>query len=519
MVMIDRDDDKRLAAEAAVAEIRHGMLVGLGTGSTAAHAIRAIAAAGVAVEAVATSAASATLAHSLGIAVLDFAAVSRVDLTIDGADEIDDVLFAIKGAGGAMLREARTQGQDDGAIAAISLIDEGGERRVRMANLAFTGSHSVNGVAALHTDLMKQTVFADLHQLYPDRINNKTNGITPRRWLFESNPGLTALIREAIGDGFLDDATKLADLRPFAEDAGFRERFETVKRANKARLAQHLRDTMGVRLDPDAMFDVQVKRIHEYKRQLLNLLETVALYDQIRSHPERDWVPRVKLFAGKAASSYHNAKLIIKLAGDVARRINADPAVGGLLRVAFVPNYNVSQAELIMPAADLSEQISTAGMEASGTGNMKLALNGALTIGTLDGANVEIRDHVGADDIVIFGLTAEQVAAKRAEGYVPGDAIAASPELKQALAAIKGGVFSHDDPHRYVGLIEGIENSDWFLCAADFDSYAQAQRSVDRRWEDRAGWNASAIRNVGGVGWFSSDRTIGEYARDIWNVM
>ncbi len=419
-----------------------------------------------------------------------------------------------------VLREARkVEGIDDAAIAAISLIDEGGERRVRMANLAFAGSHSVNGVAALHTDLMKQTVFADLHRLYPTRINNKTNGITPRRWLFESNPALTGLIREAIGDGFLDDATKLAGLRPFGDDAAFRERFEKVKRANKARLSQHLREVMGVRLDPDAMFDVQVKRIHEYKRQLLNILETVALYDQIRSHPERDWVPRVKLFAGKAASSYHNAKLIIKLANDVARRVNADPAVGGLLRVAFVPNYNVSLAELIMPAADLSEQISTAGLEASGTGNMKLALNGALTIGTLDGANVEIRDHVGADDIIIFGLTADEVASTRAAGYDPRAAIAASPELSQALAAIKGGVFSHDDPGRYAGLVDGIENSDWFLCAADFDSYAAAQRSVDRRWEDRAGWNASAIRNVAGVGWFSSDRTISEYARDIWGVM
>ncbi|WP_230772116.1 glycogen/starch/alpha-glucan phosphorylase [Sphingomonas sp. Leaf4] len=418
-----------------------------------------------------------------------------------------------------VLREARAKGIDDGAISSISLIDEGGERRVRMANLAFVGSHSVNGVAALHTDLMKQTVFADLHRLYPTRINNKTNGITPRRWLFESNPALTALIREAIGDGFLDDAAKLADLRPFAEDAAFREKFEQVKRANKSRLAQHLRETMGVRLDPQAMFDVQVKRIHEYKRQLLNILETVALYDQIRSHPERDWTPRVKLFGGKAAPSYHNAKQIIKLAGDVARRVNADPAVGNLLRVAFIPNYNVSLAEKIMPAADLSEQISTAGMEASGTGNMKLALNGALTIGTLDGANVEIRDHVGAEDIIIFGMTADEVAAKRAAGYDPREAIAASPELAQALAAIKGGVFSHDDPTRYVGLIEGIENSDWFLCAADFDSYATAQRDVDRRWQDRAGWNASAIRNVAGVGWFSSDRTIGEYARDIWGVM
>ncbi len=419
-----------------------------------------------------------------------------------------------------LLREARAvAGMDDRAIAAISLIDEGGERRVRMANLAFAGAHSVNGVAALHTDLMKQTVFADFHKLYPTRINNKTNGITPRRWLQECNPGLTALVREAIGDGFLDDLTKLTDLRPFAEDAGFRERFMAVKRSNKVALAAHLRESVGLRVDPDALFDVQIKRIHEYKRQLLNIVETVALYDQIRSHPERDWTPRVKLFAGKAASSYHNAKLIIKLANDVARRINADPSVGGLLRIAFVPNYNVSLAEKIVPAADLSEQISTSGMEASGTGNMKFALNGALTIGTLDGANVEIRDHVGADDIVIFGMTADEVADRRATGYEPRSVIEGSPELRQAVNAIRSGVFSPDDHGRYLGLMDGLYDHDWFMVAADFDAYASAQREVDRRWTDKDGWAASAIRNVAGVGWFSSDRTIAEYARDIWGVM
>ncbi|HEX8485967.1 glycogen/starch/alpha-glucan phosphorylase [Sphingomonas sp.] len=418
-----------------------------------------------------------------------------------------------------LLREARKSGTDDRAIAAISLIDEGGERRVRMANLAFAGSHSVNGVAALHTDLMKQTVFADLHRQFPGRINNKTNGITPRRWLQECNPGLTALIREAIGPAFLDDTNRLADLLPFAEDAAYGERFAAVKRSNKVALAQHLRDVTGVRIDPDAMFDVQIKRIHEYKRQLLNIIETVALYDQIRRHPERDWTPRVKLFAGKAAGSYHNAKLIIKLANDVARRINADPSVGPLLKVAFVPNYNVSLAEKIIPAADLSEQISTAGMEASGTGNMKFALNGALTIGTLDGANVEIRDHVGADNIVIFGMTADEVAAKRAEGYVPRAVIEGSPELRQAVDAIRNGVFSPDDPARYAGLMDGLYDHDWFMVAADFDAYASAQREVDARWSDRAGWNGCVIRNVAQMGWFSSDRTISEYARDIWGVM
>jgi starch phosphorylase len=419
-----------------------------------------------------------------------------------------------------LLREARAAtGIDDRAIAAISLIEEGGERRVRMANLAFAGSHSVNGVAALHTELMKKTVFADFHRLYPDRINNKTNGITPRRWLQQCNPGLTALIREAIGDAFCDDAEKLPALAAHAEDASFRERFAAVKRSNKVALAGHIKDSMGLRLDPDALFDVQIKRIHEYKRQLLNIVETVALYDQIRSHPERDWVPRVKLFAGKAASSYHNAKLVIKLANDVARRINADPSVGDLLKVAFIPNYNVSLAEKIIPAADLSEQISTAGMEASGTGNMKFALNGALTIGTLDGANIEIKDRVGDDHIFIFGMTADEVAAKRADGYRPRDAIDASPELAQALAAIASGVFSPDDPARYTGLIEGIYDHDWFMVAADFDGYADAQRAVDARWADRAAWTRSTIHNVANVGWFSSDRTIRDYAREIWGVM
>ena len=267
------------------------------------------------------------------------------------------------------------------------------------------------------------------------------------------------------------------------------------------------------------MFDVQIKRIHEYKRQLLNIVETVALYDQIRSHPERDWTPRVKIFAGKAASSYANAKLIIKLANDVARRINADPTVGDVLKVVFVPNYNVSQAEIIVPAADLSEQISTAGMEASGTGNMKFALNGALTIGTLDGANIEIRDRVGADNIFIFGLTADEVAARKADGYDPRAAIEGSSELSQALSAIASGVFSPDDPQRYTGLVGGLYEHDSFMLAADFDAYAGAQRAVDALWADKAGWRAKAIRNTANLGWFSSDRTIAEYATDIWGVM
>ncbi|MGN6143568.1 MAG: glycogen/starch/alpha-glucan phosphorylase [Mesorhizobium sp.] len=418
-----------------------------------------------------------------------------------------------------VLLEARATGRFNGdQIARISLIQENGDRRVRMGNLAFVGSHSINGVSALHTELMKQTVFADLHSLYPNRINNKTNGITPRRWLFQCNPGLTELARETIGDRFLDDIDAIHDLDRFAEDAGFREKFAAVKRANKERLAKLVGERLGIRVDPSALFDIQIKRIHEYKRQLLNILEAIALYDQIRSHPERDWVPRVKFFGGKAAPSYHNAKLIIKLANDVAKVINGDPSVRGLLKVVFVPNYNVSAAEVMMPAADLSEQISTAGMEASGTGNMKFALNGALTIGTLDGANVEIRERVGDDNIFIFGLKADEVAERRANGYQPRAIIEGSRELSQAIAAVSSGVFSPDDPDRYRDLMNGLYDSDWFMVAADFDAYAAAQRSIDDVWRDSSDWYARAIRNVARVGWFSSDRTIREYAKDIWNV-
>ncbi|MBZ9997302.1 glycogen/starch/alpha-glucan phosphorylase [Mesorhizobium sp. BH1-1-4] len=418
-----------------------------------------------------------------------------------------------------VLLEARATDQfSDEQISRISLIQENGDRRVRMGNLAFVGSHSINGVSALHTELMKETVFADLHRLYPDRINNKTNGITPRRWLIQCNPGLTGLAREAIGDRFMDNIEAIKGLDPLADDAAFREKFAAVKRQNKVRLANLVADRLGLKLDPSALFDIQVKRIHEYKRQLLNILEAIALYDQIRSHPERDWMPRVKFFGGKAAPSYHNAKLIIKLANDVARVINSDPSVRGLLKVVFVPNYNVSLAEVLMPAADLSEQISTAGMEASGTGNMKFALNGALTIGTLDGANVEIKEHVGDDNIFIFGLTTEEVADRRNNGYNPRGVIEASPELAQAVAAVSSGVFSPDDPNRYRDLINGLYDSDWFMVAADFDAYATCQREVDAVWRNSPDWYARAIRNVARVGWFSSDRTIRQYAKEIWNV-
>jgi len=426
------------------------------------------------------------------------------------------IIYAINAK---ILKEARSGGFSDETVRSISLVDENGERRVRMGNLAFVGSHSINGVSELHTELMKKTVFADLNRVFPGRINNKTNGITPRRWLMEANPELFALIRETVGDQVLEDISAIEGIDKLAKDSGFAAKFATIKRHNKQRLAELIHRTVGVRTDPSAMFDIHIKRIHEYKRQLLNIIETVALYDQMRSHPDKDWTPRVKIFAGKAAPSYHNAKLIIKLANDVARVVNSDPSVGDLLKVVFLPNYNVSLAEVLMPAADLSEQISTAGMEASGTGNMKLGLNGAITIGTLDGANVEMREKVGEENMLIFGLTAAEVAQRRASGYDPRATIAASPELSQAISAISSGVFSHDQPDRYRDLISGIENGDWFMVAADFDEYAAAQRKADQLWTNKAAWNACAIHNVARLHWFSSDRTIREYARDIWDVV
>ncbi len=403
-------------------------------------------------------------------------------------------------------------------LATVSLIDENHGRRVRMGHLAFLGSHKVNGVSALHSELLRRTVFRDFDQLHPGRIVNKTNGITFRRWLHHCNRPLSALLVEAVGPRVLDDPMALESLRPLAEDAGFRERFAAVKRANKQALAARLQDKLGLRLDPEALFDIHIKRIHEYKRQLLNLLHTIALYDDIRSQPLRDWTPRIKIFAGKAAASYTRAKLIIRLAHDVARIVNGDPAVRDLLKVVFVPDYNVSVAEELVPAADLSEQISTAGMEASGTGNMKLALNGALTIGTMDGANVEIHERVGAENIVIFGLTAEEAAERRAEGWRGERAITASPRLAEVLEAVESGVFSPEDRGRYHDLVASLRGDDHFLVTADFDSYVAAQEEVARRWRDPAGWWRAAMLNTANMGWFSSDRTIAEYASEIWQV-
>jgi starch phosphorylase len=403
--------------------------------------------------------------------------------------------------------------------AAIALIDDANGHRVRMGHLAFYGAHKVNGVSALHTELMKQTVFRDLHRVFPDRITNKTNGITARRWLGQCNPALSGLISEAIGAGWLGDLEQLHALTPLAEDAAFRERFARAKRTNKERLAALIAEQTGIAIDPDAMFDVHVKRIHEYKRQLLNILETIAVYHAMRAAPERDWAPRVKIFGGKAAASYRQAKLIIKLINDVARVINGDPAVGDRLKVVFLPNYNVSLTERIIPAADLSEQISTAGMEASGTGNMKLALNGALTIGTLDGANIEIRDLVGADNMFIFGLTAEQVQDRRANGYQPRAALDAAPALAGVFDAIGSGRFSSDDRGRFAPLIDHLLGNDYFMVVADFSAYAATQRAVDEQFRDRATWWRRAVLNTAKVGWFSSDRTIRDYAGEIWQAL
>ncbi len=419
----------------------------------------------------------------------------------------------------AHLDGARRRGfVDAGLLASISLIDEHSGRRVRMGNLAFVGSHKINGVSALHTDLMRRTVFHTLNTVYPGRIVNKTNGITFRRWLIECNPDLTEIIRSTLGERALDDYHALKGLAAYADDSSLQERVVQARRKRKIALARTIADQLGLRVDPDAMFDVQVKRIHEYKRQLLNLLVTVARYNAIRANPTIDFAPRVKIFSGKAAASYTQAKLIIKLAIDVAKVVNSDPTVRGLLKVIFLPNYNVSLAETIMPAADLSEQISTAGMEASGTGNMKMALNGALTVGTLDGANVEMRDLVGDDNIFIFGLTAAEVEAERAKGIDSTERIAASPTLREALDEIASGVFSTDDAGRYRGLVDSLNHHDYFMICADFDAYWATQMKIDEAWRDRRRWMRSSILNTANVGWFSSDRTIAEYAKEIWNA-
>jgi starch phosphorylase len=412
----------------------------------------------------------------------------------------------------------RSSGGQDVDLSRISLIDEHHGRRVRMAHLAFVGSHTVNGVSALHSNLMKETVFAPLHTVFPDRITNVTNGITPRRWLLSANPGLTALLQEVCGDEVTDDIEQIHKLGSHAADPALHERLAAIRRDNKLKLAKLIRQDTGIPVDPDALFDVQIKRIHEYKRQLLNILETIALYDAIRSEPYRDWAPRVKIFAGKAASNYGTAKAIINLINDVAAVVNNDITTRDRLKVVFLPNYNVSAAEVIIPAADVSEQISTAGMEASGTGNMKFALNGAITIGTLDGANIEIRERVGEDNIVIFGMTAAQVAAAKRNPRATGEVIQATPHLEGVLDAVAGGAYSPRERDRYLGLVDALRANDWFMVLNDFESYRQAQRRVDELWADQTAWWRMSVTNTAHCGWFSADRAIREYAQRIWHV-
>jgi glycogen phosphorylase len=414
---------------------------------------------------------------------------------------------------------AKKRPGDNDFLARLSLIDENGERRVRMAHLSIVGSHQVNGVSALHSDLLVQTIFADFASLWPERFTNMTNGITPRRWLAQANTGLATLLDQHLGKSWRLDLHQLKRLDALKEDAAFGEAFMAIKKSNKVRLAQHIERTTGVRVDPNSLFDVQVKRIHEYKRQLLNVLHVITRYHAILAAPDAPWVPRTVIFAGKAASSYHTAKSIIRLIHDVGAVINKDIRIGDKLKLVFIPNYGVSVAETIMPGADLSEQISTAGTEASGTGNMKLALNGALTIGTDDGANIEIRQNVGDEHIFIFGLKTPEVKAMKQGGYQPMRHYESNPALKAVLDAIAAGRFSPEEPGRYRALVDSLLwGGDHYMLLADYDSYVATQLRVDELFRSPFAWRRSAIANVAGMGAFSSDRTIGEYARQIWKI-
>ena len=403
-------------------------------------------------------------------------------------------------------------------IRRVSLIEEGYQRKVRMGWLSVVGSHKVNGVAAIHSDLMVSSTFADFARIYPERFTNVTNGITPRRWLAVANPKLAALFDQYIGSEWRCDLSQIEKLKAFTDKGEFKRAVADIKYDNKVKLAQYVKKTLNIDLDPHALFDVQVKRIHEYKRQILNVLHIIARYNEMLAHPEKDWQPRVFILAGKAASAYYAAKQTIRLINDVANVINNDERLKGRLKVVFIPNYSVSLAQLIIPAADISEQISLAGTEASGTSNMKFALNGALTLGTLDGANVEILDNVGKDHIFIFGNTVEQVEALRREGYRPFDYYQNDEQLREVIDQIIRGDFSPEEPNRYHSLIQGLQYHDYYQSFADFRSYVEAQKTVDKKYQDRDAWIASTIQNMVNMGFFSSDRTILEYAKNIWKI-
>ena len=403
-------------------------------------------------------------------------------------------------------------------IRRVSLIEEGYQRKVRMGWLSVVGSHKVNGVAAIHSDLMVTSTFADFARIYPERFTNVTNGVTPRRWLAVANPKLAALFDQYIGSEWRCDLSQIEKLKAFADKGEFKRAVADIKYDNKVKLAQYVKKTLNIDLDPHALFDVQVKRIHEYKRQMLNVLHIIARYNEMLAHPEKDWQPRVFILAGKAASAYYAAKQTIRLINDVANVINNDERLKGRLKVVFIPNYSVSLAQLIIPTADISEQISLAGTEASGTSNMKFALNGALTLGTLDGANVEILDNVGKDHIFIFGNTVEQVEALRREGYRPFDYYQNDEQLREVIDQIIRGDFSPEEPNRYHSLIQGLQYHDYYQSFADFRSYVEVQKAVDKKYQDRDAWIASTIQNMVNMGFFSSDRTILEYAKNIWKI-
>ncbi len=410
---------------------------------------------------------------------------------------------------------------NDSKLRAMSLIDDGSPKRVRMANLAIVGSHSVNGVAALHTHLLKTRLFRDFDEFFPGRFNNKTNGITPRRWLLKCNTGLAGVISSAIGEGWVTDLDQLRRLEPLADDAEFQKKFRAAKHQNKLRLAKVIKSLCGLEVNPDSLFDVQVKRMHEYKRQLLNVLHVIDLYQRIVTAPDEQLTPRTVIFAGKSAPGYWKAKLIIKFINSVAAVINNDPRVGDRLKVAFIPNYGVSLAEKIIPAADLSEQISTAGTEASGTGNMKFALNGALTIGTLDGANIEIREEVGEENIFIFGLTAEGAEwEKRSPRRTPSQLYEQNPDIKRIIDSIKDGCFSNGNKQLFLPIVDDLLDlrRDPYLNLIDLEDYLRCQAEVGLAYQDQRNWTRKAILNVARMGKFSSDRTIREYAREIWGV-
>jgi starch phosphorylase len=407
---------------------------------------------------------------------------------------------------------------DDARAARLSLVDEHGERRVRMAHLACVGSHAINGVAALHTELLQQSVLRDVAELWPERFSNKTNGVTPRRFLAQANPELSDLITEHVGDGWLTRLDRLRRLEPLADDGVFQRRWREVKRRSKERLAASVASETGIEIDPGWLFDIQVKRIHEYKRQHLNVLHVITLYQRLKRGLGLDVPPRVFLFGGKAAPGYAMAKLIIKLVNAVAEVVNADPDVNRHVKVAFIPNFCVKNARLVYPAADLSEQISTAGKEASGTGNMKFAMNGALTIGTLDGANVEIREEVGAENFFLFGLTADEVRATKARGYRPRDLYRSDAELKEAVDLLATGHFSRGDRTLFGPLVEALLDRDDYLLLADYRSYLDCQAAVSRAYADAGGWARRSILNVARIGKFSSDRAIREYCKEIWNA-